>query len=57
MKIYKSDELKECLLEILNSETTTSVERAGAAQALCEVIFNIGILQFEGLLPYILQNA
>jgi hypothetical protein len=33
------------------------VERAGAAQALCEVIHNIGMTQFETLLPYILQKA
>ena len=52
-----SDPLKVTLFELLNSEKTPSVQRGGAAQSLCEVVFNVGIEEFEKYFPFFLKNT
>lgn len=52
-----SDPLKVCLFELLNCEKTNSVQRGGAAQSLCEVVFNVGLEEFEKYFGFFLKNT
>lgn len=49
--------LLDHLRESLQRENTTSSERAGCAQGLCEVAVAVGVSRLEMLLPEVLENV
>lgn len=54
--IQNSEKYFIFLNEILESETSNSIERSGAANALAEVLFSLGLKYFESKLPFIFKK-